>query len=203
MNNAIGFKKLFIILMIFTSNYNYAAVSASQEDASYFSLDPTPHILIPGNYVNSNQLYIRVHENCNGVMAAFLSSKYKKGIIESEGETVPVSFGAILKDRDIDLFHELEVQAAFKSEKSSDIDPRAVTLFRIFDFENIKELLETEEDHIELYISTANTDLYSTPYESWAFNTLEGALNEAVEWCSTKTTEESPIKAPITMSVKL
>jgi len=203
MNNAIGFKKLFIILMIFTSNHNYAAVSAFQEDANYFSLDPTPHISIPGNYVNSNALIIRVHENCNGVMAAYLSSKYKKKIIEAEGEMVPVSFGAILKDRDVELFNELEVQAAFKPEKSSDTDPRAVTFFRIFDFENIKELLETEEDHIELYISTANTDLYSTPYESWAFNTLEGALNEAVEWCSTKTTEESPIKAPITMSVQL
>ena len=201
MNKEIGLKKLFILLIIFTSNFNYAAIKVFQEDASYFSLDPIPHILIPGNYVNSNQLFIRVHENCNGVMAAFLSSKYKKGIIESEGETVPVSFGAILKDRDVELFHELEVQAAFKPEKSSDIDPRAVTLFRIFDFENIKELLETEEDHIELYISTANTDLYSTPYESWEFNTLKSALNEAVEWCSKKTMNQSSLQEPTTISI--
>lgn len=201
MNKEIGLKKLFILLMIFTSNFNYAAIKVFREETSYFSLDPTPHILIPGNYVNSNQLLIRVHENCNGVMAAFLSSKYKKGIIESEGETVPVSFGAILKDRDVELFHELEVQAAFKSEKSSDIVPRAVTLFRIFDFENIKELLETDEDHIELYISTANTDLYSTPYESWEFNTLKSALNEAVEWCSKKAMNKSPLQEPTTMSI--
>ena len=203
MNNAIGFKRLCITLMIFTSNHNYAAVRASQEDASYFSLDPTPHISIPGNYVNSNALIIRVHENCNGVMAAYLSSKYKKEIIEAEGEMVPVSFGATINNRDVEIFNELEVQAAFKSEKSSDIDPRAVTLFRIHDFENIKEILETEGDPIELYISTTKADLYKTPFESWEFNTLKGALNEAVEWCSKKTTDEPPIKAPITMSVQL
>ena len=190
--------KIKILFATFTAlllNQLCTANANANEKAWEFYLDPVPMLVMTGDRKKASTLVIKVNEDCNGLMVAFLPSVNEKNLVELKGEVIPVSFGVNIDSERVEVLEELELHSVISSEETEE---EASAVFRVIEFDNINELKETIEpgNSISFYIKAKNTELFDMSYESWSFEGLEAGLEEANDWCSKISTSEAEFQHP-------